>query len=220
MLTKLQHAAVPCRTAATPLPGGSVRDVGLAIADARREFDEGLPTDTIPHLIAAYGSRYRDVLDIAADRPDWRTRIARDSPVIGAELVLAARHEMAMTLADAVVRRTPLGALGYPGDGRARRAPRRSSAPNWAGPTSADATRSRRSSASIGARCSAKPVACETSIRRSSRPRGGPTRVGLARLRNRERVEHVGEAGGEPDRRIDVVSPKNTPPSKRTGPRV
>ncbi len=42
--------------------------------------------------------------------------MANDSPVIGAELVWAVRHEMAMTLADAVIRRTPLGALGYPGE--------------------------------------------------------------------------------------------------------
>jgi glycerol-3-phosphate dehydrogenase len=90
--------------------------VGLAVADARREHDEGLPADTIPHLIAAYGSRYRDVLDLAAARPEWRTRIARDSPVIGAELAHAARKEMAPTLGDVVIRRTPLGALGHPGD--------------------------------------------------------------------------------------------------------
>jgi glycerol-3-phosphate dehydrogenase len=113
---------VPCRTASTPLPGGSVRDVGLAIADARREFDEGLPADTIPHLIAAYGSRYRDVMEIAAGRPDWKTRMAPGSPVIGAELILAARKEMAPTLADIVIRRTPLGALGYPGDDPVARA--------------------------------------------------------------------------------------------------
>ena len=122
VLEKLQHEPVPCRTAATPLPGGSVRDVGLAIADARREFDEGLPADTIPHLIAAYGSRFRDVMDLASPRAEWRTRIAPDSPVIGAELVLAARKEMALTLADAVIRRTPLGALGYPGDAPLARA--------------------------------------------------------------------------------------------------
>jgi len=122
VLGKLQHAPVACRTASTVLPGGSIRDVGLAIAEARREFDEGLPADTIPHLIAAYGSRYRIVMELAADRPDWRTRVAADSPVIGAELVLAARKEMAPTLADVVIRRTPLGALGYPGDDALQRA--------------------------------------------------------------------------------------------------
>src|SRR6185295_10392683 len=121
-LSKLGKTPVACRTAAAPLPGGTVRDIGLAIADARREFDEGLPTDTIPHLIAAYGSRYRDVMEIAGTRSDWRTRLAPDSPVIGAELVLAARKEMAPTLADAVIRRTPLGALGYPGDEAVARA--------------------------------------------------------------------------------------------------
>ncbi len=124
LLAKLQHAAVPCRTATTLLPGGALRDIGLTIGEARREHDTGLPSDTIPHLIAAYGSRYRDVLDLADGHPEWRTRIADDSPVIGAELVWAVRKEMAMTLCDAAVRRTPLGALGYPGDVAAERAAR------------------------------------------------------------------------------------------------
>jgi glycerol-3-phosphate dehydrogenase len=122
VLTRLRHAAVPCRTASTPLPGGSARDVSLTIAEARREHDEGLPHDTIPHLVAAYGSRYRDVLELADGRPDLRSRLAPDSPVIGAELLWAARHEMAITLADAVVRRTPLGALGDPSDATLARA--------------------------------------------------------------------------------------------------
>jgi glycerol-3-phosphate dehydrogenase len=124
LLAKLQHAPVLCRTAATPLPGGGLRDVRLAIAEARREHDQGLPTDTIPHLVAAYGSRYRDVLDLADGHPEWRTRVAEESPVIGAELVWAVRKEMAVTLRDAVIRRTPIGALGYPGDAAAERAGR------------------------------------------------------------------------------------------------
>jgi glycerol-3-phosphate dehydrogenase len=121
-LSGLGHAAVPCRTASTALPGGSIRDVGGAIADARREHDTGLPTDTIPHLIAAYGSRYRDVVELALNRAEWRTRVAPDFPVIGAQLVQAVRSEMAMTLADAVIRRTPLGSLGHPGDPAVERA--------------------------------------------------------------------------------------------------
>ena len=42
--------------------------------------------------------------------------MAQDAPVIGAELVWAVRQEMAITLADAVIRRTPLGALACPSD--------------------------------------------------------------------------------------------------------
>jgi glycerol-3-phosphate dehydrogenase len=122
LLRKLELAPVACRTAVTLLPGGSVRDVGLAIADARRDHDEGLPTDTIPHLIAAYGSQFREVLDLTANRPDWKARVAAGSPVIVAELVQAARREMAVTLADALIRRTPTGALGYPGDDALSRA--------------------------------------------------------------------------------------------------
>ncbi|HEY6212925.1 MAG TPA: FAD-dependent oxidoreductase [Vicinamibacterales bacterium] len=122
LLAKLEHGPVPSRTASTALPGGALRDVMLAVAEARREHDTGLPSDTMPHLVAAYGSRYRDVLDLAAQRPEWRMRVADDSPVIGAELVWAARKEMAVTLADAVVRRTPLGALGCPSDDALSRA--------------------------------------------------------------------------------------------------
>lgn len=118
---KLQRPSAACRTAAVPLPGGGLRDVAFAIADARREHDARLPPDAIPHLIAAYGSRYRDVLEAAASRPDLRERVG-DSPVVGAELIWAARDEMAVTLADAVIRRTPLGALGYPGDAAVERA--------------------------------------------------------------------------------------------------
>jgi len=122
VMAKLQRPAVPGRTADVPLPGGGIRDVGLTIADARREHDTGLPSDTIPHLMAAYGTRFRDVLDIAAGQPAWRARLAKESPVIGAELVWAARHEMAISLCDALIRRTPLGALGFPGDAAAERA--------------------------------------------------------------------------------------------------
>ena len=124
VMAKLGQAGTPSRTAATPLPGGGLRDVGLTIAEARREHDVGLPSDTIPHLVGAYGSRYREILEVAAKRPEWRTRIADDSPVIGAQLVWAVRHEMAMTLRDAALRRTPLGATQYPGDAAAERAAR------------------------------------------------------------------------------------------------
>jgi glycerol-3-phosphate dehydrogenase len=115
-MAALQRPPVPCRTATTPLPGGSLRDVMLAVADARRDHDADLPSDAIPHLVAAYGSRYRDILGLAATRPQWRQRVAAESPVIGAELVWAVRKEMAITLADAVIRRTPLGALECPSD--------------------------------------------------------------------------------------------------------
>jgi glycerol-3-phosphate dehydrogenase len=116
VVRKVTGTYTSCRTAATPLPGGHVRDAALTIAEARRDYDDLLPSDTIPHLVAAYGSAYREVADLARARPEWSARLASDSPVVGAELAWAVRHEMAETLCDAVLRRTPLGALGYPGD--------------------------------------------------------------------------------------------------------
>jgi glycerol-3-phosphate dehydrogenase len=120
VLAKLPHVPVPCRTATTPLPGG--RDVALSVSEVRRDQEAGVPIDTISHLVAAYGSRNRDVLDIATDRPDWRSPLADDSPVIGAQLAWAVRQEMAVTLCDAALRRTPLGAVGFPGQTAAARA--------------------------------------------------------------------------------------------------
>ena len=90
LAAKLHRAVVPCRTAATPLPGGDLRDV----------------------------------LDLASSQPAWSQPVADGSPVIGAQLIWAVRQEMAVTLCDAVVRRTMLGALGHPGDGAAKRVAR------------------------------------------------------------------------------------------------
>lgn len=120
LFLKLRRAAAPCRTSDTPLPGGDVREAPPAIA--RGHDSAAFSGDDVPHLMAAYGSRYRDVLDLASGRADWRARVTDDSPVIVAELVWAVREEMAITLRDAVIRRTPLGAVGYPGDAAVDRA--------------------------------------------------------------------------------------------------
>src|SRR5262245_29907816 len=119
---KSGRALRACETATIPLPGGDISNLSAAIGEARRLWDARLPSDTVPHLIAAYGSGYGEVLALSATRRDWLERVGEGSPVIGGELVWAVRHELALTLQDAVVRRTPLGALGYPGDAAARRA--------------------------------------------------------------------------------------------------
>jgi glycerol-3-phosphate dehydrogenase len=54
-------------------------------------------------------------MHLAEADPALAERVAERSPVVAAQLVWSVRHEMAMTLADVVIRRTPLGALGHPG---------------------------------------------------------------------------------------------------------
>jgi glycerol-3-phosphate dehydrogenase len=50
-----------------------------------------------------------------AQRPEWRAELTPSTPTVGAEIIFAIRHEMAVHLADIVLRRTALGAAGYPG---------------------------------------------------------------------------------------------------------
>jgi glycerol-3-phosphate dehydrogenase len=109
----LGKQAAPCRTR-EPLPGGEMTDPSDLVASARRAYDAVLPSDTLPHLIRAYGSRYDRIAALGRENASWDERLSTSSPVIGAELVWAVRNEMAVTLADAVIRRTPLGALGQP----------------------------------------------------------------------------------------------------------
>ena len=115
LLTKLAQPPIASRTATAPLPGGDIDDVARLTAAAWRDLPEAAD-DTIEHLVAAYGSQYPGIGQLCREHPGRSTRLSPDSPVIAAELVWAVRHEMAMTLRDAVMRRTPLGALGYPGD--------------------------------------------------------------------------------------------------------
>lgn len=116
VMDKLGVPRVPCKTATTPLPGGGLPSTETAIADGQREFGALASAETIRHLVMAFGSHYREVLALGRDRPSLYAPVAEGCPVIGAELVWALRYEMAVTLRDVIVRRTPLGALGYPGD--------------------------------------------------------------------------------------------------------
>jgi glycerol-3-phosphate dehydrogenase len=122
VMDKLGLPAAPCRTAGTPLPGGDLGDPAAAVSAARRDYDRVLASDALPHLVAAYGSRFSEVVRLGDHDGALLAPLSGRSPVIGAEILWAARHEMALTLADAVVRRTPLGALGHPGDEAVRRA--------------------------------------------------------------------------------------------------
>jgi glycerol-3-phosphate dehydrogenase len=63
------------------------------------------------------------VLDLARERPELAAPIATGRPDLLAEVVVAARHEQARSLADVLLRRTRLGILAAPAlrDPEARR---------------------------------------------------------------------------------------------------
>ena len=110
----------PCRTARTVLPTAEIADVEAILMESARAAGlaaEALSPAAVRHLAAWYGSGTAPVVAIMAERPEWREPLTAGSEVTGAEIAHAARHEQALRLADAVLRRTTLGSAGHPGAG-------------------------------------------------------------------------------------------------------
>ena len=68
----------------------------------------GIDAEIARHLVEAYGPGARKVLEIVHENPQLSSKIAMETPYIMAELVYAARYEMAMRLIDFMFRRTQL----------------------------------------------------------------------------------------------------------------
>src|SRR5262249_4912097 len=113
----LARGAGPRRSTQTsPLPGAGIADhEALAIETARAVHLELAPP-IIRHLMGIYGDRVAAIVRLMAERSEWRMPLVAGQPNVGAEAIHAIRSEMARTLADIVIRRTELGAMGYPGD--------------------------------------------------------------------------------------------------------
>ena len=76
----------------------------------------GLDQEAWDHLQRIYGDQSGRVASVIQGSPGLGRRIVDHLPVVGAQIVEAARNEMALTLEDIVLRRTGLGSAGYPGD--------------------------------------------------------------------------------------------------------
>jgi glycerol-3-phosphate dehydrogenase len=104
------------------LPGAGIADhEALAIETARSVGLEIAPP-IVRHLTGLYGERCAAIVRLMAEQTDWRMPLLPGEPNVGAEIVYVIREEMAMTLADIMIRRTELGAAGYPGDALVDRA--------------------------------------------------------------------------------------------------
>jgi glycerol-3-phosphate dehydrogenase len=100
-----------CKTADIPL--------GMAAEESDLEPPEELPETDLPEghrelLRFRYGHAARNVLRIAAERPELRQPIVDGEPDLLAEVALAARLEQATSVADVLLRRTRLGLLAAP----------------------------------------------------------------------------------------------------------
>jgi len=101
-----RHA--PSTTAGSRLPGHQ--------PDGTTPPVPGLDQGAWDHLQRVYGDQAGRVASLVTASPFLGQRIIDRLPVVGAQIVEAARNEMALTLEDIVLRRTGLGSAGYPGD--------------------------------------------------------------------------------------------------------
>jgi glycerol-3-phosphate dehydrogenase len=90
-----------CATRTVPLPGARPVEVG----DSCRE---GLNAETRASLEARYGTRAVLVAQLAAQRKEFAQPLAPGAPAIGAEVIFAARYELARTVEDFLIRRTAM----------------------------------------------------------------------------------------------------------------
>jgi glycerol-3-phosphate dehydrogenase len=111
---RLGRRLPPSRTASKPLPGAGIADHEALAIETARGLRFEVPPATIGHLIRLYAEAAADVIRIMHEREDLRAPVAATVDTIGAEVVHVIRREMAVRLADIVIRRTGLGSAGLP----------------------------------------------------------------------------------------------------------
>jgi glycerol-3-phosphate dehydrogenase len=111
---KLAKAPLGCRTAITPLWGGGIDYFESFLRKSLAEAPSWLDRESSAHLVYSYGSGYNRLIHYITEQPELAQRIDPYLPVTAAEVIHAARDEMAVTLSDVVQRRTELGAMGRP----------------------------------------------------------------------------------------------------------
>ena len=104
------------------LPGAGIADHEALTIETARAVGLEIAPPIIRHLNAVYGDRSAAIVRLMAERTDWRMPVVPGRPSVGAEVIHAIRHEMALTLADIVIRRSELGAMGHPGEAITRAA--------------------------------------------------------------------------------------------------
>jgi glycerol-3-phosphate dehydrogenase len=102
---RLGRPAPRCVTRHLPFPGAT-GDVRALRAELLR--GSGLEERTVDRLLRTYGGRAVDVVASASDDAELLAVFEPDTGAIGAELLFAVEHELAVTLTDVLARRTLL----------------------------------------------------------------------------------------------------------------
>jgi glycerol-3-phosphate dehydrogenase len=97
--------ARPAPTDREPLPGGETAEFGPF---HRSALEMGLSEDTAEHLVRHYGTETAGIVNLTATRRELQRRLHPRHPAIEAEVVHAARRELAERVDDVLVRRVHL----------------------------------------------------------------------------------------------------------------
>lgn len=89
--------------------GSSEQDDPGVMKEAADDFC--LSVETVDHLMRTYGGNYRVLLDLTRESEALKQVLMDGSPHLAAEVVYAARHEMAATVEDFLSRRTRIALL-------------------------------------------------------------------------------------------------------------
>ncbi len=111
VLKRLGKSADNRTTRDVPISGGEMSRVELDQTAKQLASHYNLPMDVTRHLAFSYGSNFDALIRLMLDDERLRERLVADLPVVKAEVVYAARHELAVRLTDALTRRTRLAML-------------------------------------------------------------------------------------------------------------
>src|SRR5262249_31925876 len=96
-------------TGARPFPGTPAQGLREYSTAFERSCGElGIDRDSARHLAARYGVRATAIAELVREQRTLRERLLRGLPEVAAEVVFAARHEDARSVADVLIRRTHL----------------------------------------------------------------------------------------------------------------
>lgn len=101
----------PCVTEELLLQGAEGYDTNYPHRLAERHPD--MAPAVLAHLADTYGTEAPAILKLLAENKAWRTLLAHNHPFIQAEVIYAARTEMALTLPDVLMRRIRLGLIDW-----------------------------------------------------------------------------------------------------------
>lgn len=118
MAARVLAIDVDCLTAETPLPGAAgIAFDAFRVGMERQVASLGMSDRLASRLVSIYGSRAEHVLDIARAKPELAEVFDEESGAIVAELVFGVQSEMAISLADLLLRRTMVAYGSHAGIG-------------------------------------------------------------------------------------------------------